>query len=87
METFLKRGASVMRAIEMRGGEVVELRDGAERRFAAVDRFGAEVERFDAGVVARLREAGRLTLRRFERGGSVWGLASTAQARAAYFSR
>ncbi len=73
-----------LRALELRGGEVVELgaREGA--RYAAMDRHGRELERFDPAAISGLRRSGRLKLRRFERGGVVWALAPGAGARAAY---
>lgn len=82
----LARAAQVLRAIEMRGGEVVETRSGDARSVAAVDMFGGEVERFDVAAVDALRSSGQLTVKRFERGGVVLGLSSGSAARVAYFS-
>lgn len=83
----LARAARVLRAIQMRGGEVVETGRGDLRAFAALDGFGGEVERFDAATVDALRSSGALKVRRFERGGVVLGVSGGSPARAAYISR
>lgn len=82
----LARAAQVLRAIQMRGGEVVETRLGETRAFAALDGYGGEVERFDAAAVDALRSNGVLKVKRFERGGVVLGLCGAPSARVAYFS-
>lgn len=87
-QPLFQERAKALRAIEMCGGEIVELKSpGAAKRFAALDRFGREVERFETPAVERLRAEGRLQIRRFERGGVVWGLAPSSVARAAYYER
>jgi hypothetical protein len=94
MSTFVSVGAAArpilaqaLRAIKMRGGEVLETRNGDIRHFAAVDEFGGNVAAFEQTAIEELCAIGKLQLARFERGGIVWSLAATARARVAYCDR